>query len=52
VTLADGSRISVPYVGPIVTKFSVVDVNPESPNIASGIVKRAALLSWYENRAA
>jgi clan AA aspartic protease len=76
VTLADGSHISVPYVGPIVTRFKnrtgctgalvlgdqvllgaialedmdlvvdprngVVDVNPASPNIASGIVKRAA----------
>jgi clan AA aspartic protease len=76
VTLADGSCVSVPYVGPLVVRFKnrigvmgalvlgtevllgaipmedmdlvvdprrqVVDVNPASPNIASGIVKRAA----------
>ena len=76
VTLADGSCISVPYVGPVVVRFrnrlgvmgalvlgtevllgaipmedmdlvvdprrQTVDVNPASPNIASGIVKRAA----------
>jgi len=76
VTLADGSCISVPYVGPVTVRFTnrvgvmgalvlgnevllgaipmedmdlvvdprgqTVDVNPASPNIASGIVKRAA----------
>jgi len=76
VKLADGSCISVPYVGPVVVQFKnrtgvmgalvlgdevllgaipmedmdlvvnprdrTVDVNPASPNIASGIVKRAA----------
>jgi clan AA aspartic protease len=76
VTLADGSCVSVPYVGPVVIRFKnrlgvmgalvlgnevllgaipmedmdlvvdprrqVVDVNPASPNIASGRVKRAA----------
>ena len=76
VTLADGSRATYPYVGPIVVRFKnrtgfmgalvlgdevllgaiameemdlvvnprdrTVDVNPESPNIATGIVKRAA----------
>ena len=78
VTLADGSRKSYPYVGPLVLRFKnrtgfvgalvlgdqvllgaipmedmdlvvnprdrTVDVNPASPNIASGICKRAA---WY-----
>ena len=76
VTLADGSCVSVPYVGPVVVQFKnrlgvmgalvlgsevllgaipmedmdlvvdprarTVDVNPASPNIASGIVKPAA----------
>lgn len=76
VKLADGSRATYPYVGPIVLRFKnrtgfvgalvlgdevllgaipmeemdlvvnprdrTVDVNPESPNIATGIVKRAA----------
>lgn len=76
VALADGSCVSVPYVGPLVVRFKnrigvmgalvlgtevllgaipmedmdlvvdprrqTVDVNPASPNIASGIVKRAA----------
>ena len=76
VKLADGSRATYPYVGPIVLRFKnrsgfvgalvlgdevllgaipmeemdlvvnprdrSVDVNPESPNIATGIVKRAA----------
>lgn len=76
VGLADGSCVSVPYVGPVVVRFKnrigvvgalvlgnevllgaipledmdlvvnprtrTVDVNPASPNIASGIVKRAA----------
>jgi clan AA aspartic protease len=76
VSLADGSCVSVPYVGPVVVRFKnrigvvgalvlgnevllgaipledmdlvvnprtrTVDVNPASPNIASGIVKRAA----------
>ena len=76
VTLADGSRRSYPYVGPLKLRFKnrvgytgalvlgdqvllgaipmedmdlvvnprdrSVDVNPESPNIASGICKRAA----------
>ena len=76
VKLADGSRASYPYVGPIVVRFKnrtgfmgalvlgdevllgaipmeemdlvvnprdrTVDVNPESPNIATGICKRAA----------
>ncbi len=76
VKLADGSRASYPYVGPIVLRFKnrsgflgalvlgdevllgaipmeemdlvvnprdrSVDVNPESPNIATGICKRAA----------
>ncbi|HEX5421119.1 MAG TPA: clan AA aspartic protease [Gammaproteobacteria bacterium] len=76
VKLADGSRKTYPYVGPIVLRFKnrtgfmgalvlgdevllgaipmeemdlvvnprdrTVDVNPESPNIATGIVKAAA----------
>jgi clan AA aspartic protease len=76
VKLADGSRVTYPYVGPIVLHFKnrtgfvgalvlgdevllgaipieemdlvvnprdrTVDVNPASPNIASGICKRAA----------
>ena len=76
VKLADGSRASYPYVGPIVVRFKnrtgfmgalvlgdevllraipmeemdlvvnprdrIVDVNPDSPNIATGICKRAA----------
>ena len=76
VKLADGSRASYPYVGPIVVRFRnrtgfmgalvlgdevllgaipmeemdlvvssrdrTVDVNPDSPNIATGICKRAA----------
>ena len=76
VKLADGTRATYPYVGPIVARFKnrtgyvgalvlgdevllgaipmedmdlvvnpcdgSVDVNPESPNIASGICKRAA----------
>ncbi len=76
VKLADGSRATYPYVGPIVLRFKnrtgfvgglvlgdevllgaipmeemdlivnprdrSVDVNPASPNIATGIVKRAA----------
>ena len=76
VTLADGTSISVPYVGPVVVRFKsrlgvmgalvlgtevllgaipmedmdlvvnpgkrTIDVNPASPNIASGIVKRVA----------
>jgi clan AA aspartic protease len=76
VKLADGSRVSYPYAGPIVLRFKnrtgfvgalvlgdevllgaipmeemdlvvnprdrSVDVNPESPNIATGIVKSAA----------
>jgi clan AA aspartic protease len=76
VVLADGSCISVPYVGPVVVRFKnrlgvmgalvlanevllgaipmedmdlvvdprkqSIDVNPASPNIASGIVKHAA----------
>lgn len=76
VKLADGSRATFPYVGPIVLRFKnrtgflgalvlgdevllgaipmeemdlvvnprdrSVDVNPESPNIATGICKRAA----------
>lgn len=76
VKLADGSRATYPYVGPIIVRFKnrtgfmgalvlgdevllgaipmeemdlvvnprdrTVDVNPESPNIATGIVKRAA----------
>jgi clan AA aspartic protease len=76
VKLADGSRKSYPYVGPIVLRFKnrtgfvgalvlgdevllgaipmeemdlvvnprdrTVDVNPDSPNIAQGICKRAA----------
>lgn len=76
VKLADGSRATYPYVGPIVLRFKnrtgfvgalvlgdevllgaipmedmdlvvnprdgSVDVNPASPNIASGIVKRVA----------
>jgi hypothetical protein len=76
VKLADGSRATHPYVGPIVLRFKnrtgfvgvlvrgdevllgaipmeemdlvvsprdrSVDVNPESPNIATGICKRAA----------
>ena len=76
VRLADGSCLSVPYVGPVLVEFKnrtgvmgalvlgdevllgaipmedmdlvvnprdrTVDVNPASPNIASGIAKRAA----------
>ena len=76
VNLADGSCVSVPYVGPVIVQFKnrtgvmgalvlgdevllgaipmedmdlivnprdrTVDVNPASPNIASGIAKRAA----------
>ena len=76
VKLADGSRATYPYVGPIVLRFKnrtgfvgalvigdeillgvipmeemdlvvnprdrTVDVNPDSPNIATGICKRAA----------
>ncbi len=76
VKLADGSRATYPYVGPIVLRFKnrtgfagalvigdevllgaipmeemdlvgkprdrTVDVNPQSPNIATGICKRAA----------
>ena len=76
VKLADGSCVSVPYVGPVIVQFKnrtgvmgalvlgdevllgaipledmdlivnprdrTVDVNPASPNIASGIVKHAA----------
>jgi clan AA aspartic protease len=76
VELADGSRVSYPYVGPIVVRLKnrtgfmgalvlgdevllgaiameemdlvvnprdrTVDVNPYSPNLATGIVKRAA----------
>ena len=76
VKLADGSRSTYPYVGPLVVRFKnrtgfmgalvlgdevllgvipmeemdlvvnprdrTVDVNPESPNIATGICKRAA----------
>jgi clan AA aspartic protease len=76
VKLADGSRATYPYVGPIVLRFKnrtgfvgalvlgdevllgaipmeemdlvvnprdrTVDVNPDSPNIASGICKHAA----------
>lgn len=76
VTLADGSRASFPYAGPVVLRFKnrtgcmgafvlgdqvllgaipmedmdlvvnprdqTVDVNPENPNIAHGILKRAA----------
>lgn len=76
VSLADGSCVSVPYVGPVVVRFKnrigvagalvlgtevllgaiplqdmdlvvnprtrEVDVNPASPNIASGVVKQAA----------
>ena len=76
VKLADGSRASYPYVGPLVVRFKnrtgfmgalvlgdevllgaipmeemdlvvnprdrTVDVNPDSPNIAQGIVMRAA----------
>ena len=76
VKLADGSCVSVPYVGPVLVQFKnrtgvmgalvlgdqvllgaipmedmdlvvnprdrTVDVNPASPNIASGIAKRAA----------
>ncbi|MBN1238006.1 MAG: clan AA aspartic protease [Gammaproteobacteria bacterium] len=76
VKLADGSRATYPYVGPVIIRFKnrtgcvgalvlgdevllgaipledmdlvvnprdrTVDVNPESPNIASGICKRAA----------
>jgi clan AA aspartic protease len=76
VKLADGSRATYPYVGPIVLRFKnrsgfvgalvlgdevllgaipmeemdlvvnprdrTVDVNPASPNIATGICKRAA----------
>ena len=51
VKLADGSYHSYPYVGPIPMeemdlvmnpRDRTVDVNPASPDIASGIVKRAA----------
>jgi clan AA aspartic protease len=76
VKLADGSRATFPYVGPVVLRFKnrtgfvgalvlgdevllgaipmeemdlvvnprdrSVDVNPDSPNIATGICKRAA----------
>ena len=76
VKLADGSRASYPYVGPLVVRFKnrtgfmgalvlgdevllgaipmeemdlvvnprdrTVDVNPDSPNLATGICKRAA----------
>lgn len=76
VTLADGSRKTVPYAGPVLLRFKnragyagalvmgeqvllgaipmedmdlvvkpgsrTVDVNPDSPNIASGICMRAA----------
>jgi len=76
VKLADGSRATYPYVGPLVVRFKnrtgfmgalvlgdevllgaipmeemdlvvnprdrTVDVNPQSPNIATGICKRAA----------
>jgi len=75
VKLADGSRATYPYVGPLVVRFKnrtgfmgalvlgdevllgaipmeemdlinprdrTIDVNPESPNIATGICKRAA----------
>jgi clan AA aspartic protease len=76
VKLADGSRASYPYVGPLVVRFKnrtgfmgalvlgdevllgaipmeemdlvvnprdrTIDVNPDSPNIATGICKRAA----------
>lgn len=76
VKLADGSRASYPYAGPVVLRFKnrtgcvgalvmgdevllgaipledmdlvvnprdrTVDVNPESPNMAQGICKRAA----------
>lgn len=76
VKLADGSRRTYPYAGPIVVRFKnrtgfmgalvlgdevllgaiameemdlvvnprdrTVDVNPDSPNIAQGVVKRAA----------
>ena len=56
VGLADGSCVSVPYVGPVVVRFKnrigvvgalvlgneVLLGTPASPNIASGIVKRAA----------
>lgn len=76
VKLADGSRATYPYVGPVMLRFKnrtgfagalvlgdevllgaipledmdlvvnprdrSVDVNPQSPNMASGIVKRAA----------
>lgn len=76
VTLADGSRVTYPYVGPLVLRFKnrtgftgalvlgdqvllgaipmedmdlvvnprdrTVDVNPNSPNIPSGICKHAA----------
>ncbi len=75
-TLADGSCVRAPYVGPVVVRFrnrigvmgalvmgnevllgaipmedmdlvvdpgrQRVDINPSSPNIASGIAKRAA----------
>ena len=77
VKLADGSRVTYPYVGPVVLRFKnrmgfsgalvlgdqvllgaipmedmdlvlnprdrTVDVNPESPNIASGICMRATV---------
>jgi clan AA aspartic protease len=83
VTLADGSRRSVPYVGPVQLRFKTrsgfvgalvmgdqvllgaipmedmdlivksgtrsVDVNPESPNIASGICKHASLYCRHEH---
>jgi len=76
VKLADGSRATYPYVGPIVVRFKnrtgfmgalvlgdevllgaipmeemdlvvnprdrTIDINPDSPNIATGICKRAA----------
>lgn len=53
VKLADGSYRTYPYVGPIIARLEemdlvvnprdrTVDVNPASPNIARGIVKRAA----------
>jgi hypothetical protein len=44
VTLADGSRRSVPYAGPVQLRFKsrAVDVNPDSPNMAGGICMRAA----------
>ena len=39
VALADGSCITAPYVGPVIVRFKN---RPQSPNIASGIAKRAA----------